>query len=477
MKALIIAAGKGTRFNHLTEKTHKSLIPLLGLSLIERIILTVKLLGIDEFIIVIGYKGEKIKEKLGNGEKLGVKISYVENLEYEKGNGISVLKAKDMIGNEKFLLLMSDHIFEADILRGLLEQKIKSDECMLAVDYFFRKKEVDLEDANKVKIQNGKIINIGKTLKDFEAVDTGIFLCNPVLFEVLAESIAKNETALSSGIKILAKKGKMRFYDIKEALWIDIDSMKMLKKSEKMLPRMASKHGTIHGIVTRYLNQYLHEPLVRFFAKTPVTPNMITILAFIASLFAMFFFIFRHPIWAGIFIQLSSVLDGADGKLARVKHKMSPFGGILDSFFDLFADFVIFFGMAWFLFQSISSWLPWFLAFLALCGTIAVSIPAAISIPFGIYSVSLSKLYRCVPSRQFQKWDKLIVEISPACKDARFLYLALGSILNLIFPTLIFIASTTILLAIYRIIRAWFFLHKLSEKQIRDYLKKLGGWS
>jgi CDP-L-myo-inositol myo-inositolphosphotransferase len=294
---------------------------------------------------------------------------------------------------------------------------------------------------------------------------------------VLEESIRQGKNSLSDGIEILAKRGKMRYFDIKEALWIDIDSMRVLKNAEKMLPRIASKHGTIHGIITRYLNRYLHEPLVRLFAKTSITPNAVTVLAFLASLSAMLFFIFAHPIWAGLFIQLSSILDGADGKLARIKFKTSSFGGILDSFLDLFADFVIFFGMGWFSFQHFSDWLSWFFAFLAFCGTIAVSVPAAISIPFGIYSVSLSKLYRCVPFKRFQKWDKLIVEVSPACKDARFLYLALGSILNLVFPTLIFIAVTTNLLAIYRLLRAFLVLRYLREDQIKEYLKKLGGWS
>ena len=72
MKALIIAAGRGQRLDHLTKENPKPLIKLLGLSLIERVILTAKQAGIKEFIIVIGYLGNKIKLKLGNGEKYGI---------------------------------------------------------------------------------------------------------------------------------------------------------------------------------------------------------------------------------------------------------------------------------------------------------------------------------------------------------------------------------------------------------------------
>ena len=77
MKALIIAAGKGKRLKDITKKTPKPLISLLGLSLIERVILTAKQAGIDEFFIVTGYLGEKIKEKLGDGQKYGINISYI----------------------------------------------------------------------------------------------------------------------------------------------------------------------------------------------------------------------------------------------------------------------------------------------------------------------------------------------------------------------------------------------------------------
>jgi len=122
LKALIVAAGKGSRLKNLTRNKPKPLIQLLGLSLIERVILTAKQAGINDFVVVIGYLGDKIKEKLGNGEIYGVKISYIENKEWQRGNGVSVLKAKELL-KENFFLLMSDHIFDAKILKELSQVK------------------------------------------------------------------------------------------------------------------------------------------------------------------------------------------------------------------------------------------------------------------------------------------------------------------------------------------------------------------
>ncbi|NQS88801.1 NTP transferase domain-containing protein, partial [Patescibacteria group bacterium] len=120
MKALIIAAGEGKRLNSLTRNKPKGLIQLLGLSLLERVILTAKQAGIYEFLVVIGYLGNRIKAKLGDGSKLGVRITYIENKEWQRGNGVSVLKAKESL-KEKFILLMSDHIFDDRILKKLVD--------------------------------------------------------------------------------------------------------------------------------------------------------------------------------------------------------------------------------------------------------------------------------------------------------------------------------------------------------------------
>src|SRR3990170_7498712 len=106
MKALIIAAGNGTRMQPVTRGRHKSLMPLLGLKIIERVILGAKEAGILEFVIVTGYKGKELREFLGNGKKYGISISFVQNDNWERANGLSVLAAQKHF-RENFVLLMS----------------------------------------------------------------------------------------------------------------------------------------------------------------------------------------------------------------------------------------------------------------------------------------------------------------------------------------------------------------------------------
>jgi len=201
MKCLIIAAGEGSRLSQRGDS--KPLVPLLELPLIERVILNANRAGISDFYIVTGYNGEKLRKHLNQfSQNKNLKISYFQNNQWEKENGLSVLAAKKEI-NENFILLMSDHIFNESILAELLQKKIAYGEIILAVDYNLKNKVVDIDDVTKVLVDDkGRIINIGKNIKKYNAYDTGIFLCSPAIFEVLEENSGNGDTSLSAGIKI-----------------------------------------------------------------------------------------------------------------------------------------------------------------------------------------------------------------------------------------------------------------------------------
>jgi choline kinase len=242
-KALIIAAGQGSRLHSITNGKPKPLTQLLGSSLIERAASNLKKAGVDDLIIVIGYLGDKIKAELGDGSRYGVKITYVENEEWQKGNGISVLKAKEILNKnnyEKFFLLMSDHIFEARILEDLKKMNLEKDKCTLVVDKA-PKQHIDLEEATKVKIENDYILDIGKRLDHYNGVDCGIFLLTPfTIFEALEESIRNRDDTLSGGIRILGKNRKIKTFDINGHFWIDVDTENDYLEAEKILVKKSN---------------------------------------------------------------------------------------------------------------------------------------------------------------------------------------------------------------------------------------------
>ena len=369
MKCLIIAAGKGTRLS--SKSNSKPLIPLLGLSIIERVVLTAHKSGLTDFYVVTGYNGEKVRQYLKRfSQSRKINITYITNDEWEKGNGISVLKAKDLL-NEHFILLMADHIFDESILIKLKDKRIADGEVMLAVDYNIKtNKLVDVNDVTKVLVEDNRILDIGKDIKRYTAYDTGIFLCSPAIFSAIEESLHNDDNSLSGGIKVLASKGKAKVFDIKDEYWIDVDDEKAFKKAETKLLDTLKKPSD--GPISRYLNRPISTRVTRHLLRTDITPNYVSFFSFIlAILGALFFFLggYINLIVGAILAQVSSVIDGCDGEIARLKFQETDFGAWFDAVLDRYADAFLLFGLTYYVYFLSGNLLYLFIGFLAIIGT------------------------------------------------------------------------------------------------------------
>ena len=369
MKCLIIAAGEGSRLSNKGDS--KPLIPLLELPLIERVILTAYKTGIDDFYVVTGYNGEKVRKHLDQiSLRRKIKITHLINTEWQKDNGLSVLKAKGEI-DEDFILLMSDHIFKENILHQLTAEKIDSGEIILAVDYNLDNQLIDLDDVTKVWVdRNERIVNIGKNIKKYNAYDTGIFLCSPIIFDALEKSSHQGDTTLSAGIKILAKQKKARVFDIRENYWIDVDDEKAFKKAEKIL--LAGLKKVSDGPISRYLNRPISTMISKYLLKKDITPNQISFFSFLLSVVgALFFFLggYLNLLVGGILAQTSSIIDGCDGEIARLKFQTSEFGGWYDAVLDRYADAFLLFGLTYYAYFPGKNLLYLLIGFFALIGT------------------------------------------------------------------------------------------------------------
>jgi choline kinase len=129
---------------------------------------------------------------------------------------------------------MADHLFEAQILKNLLSTPLPSGHCRLAVD-FHPEKIFDLADATKVTVQDGRVMDIGKRIINYNAIDTGIFLCSPGIFDALETAISRGEESLSDGIRDLARQERMEAMDIGDLFWQDVDDETSRLEVEKRL--------------------------------------------------------------------------------------------------------------------------------------------------------------------------------------------------------------------------------------------------
>ena len=110
MKALILAAGYGTRLHPLTQYRPKAMLPLLGKPMLHHVIDSVSEAGMKEIVLVVGHYREQIENYFGDGSKLGVNISYAEQKE-PKGEYDAVLAAEQHLAREdRFLMTDCDII-------------------------------------------------------------------------------------------------------------------------------------------------------------------------------------------------------------------------------------------------------------------------------------------------------------------------------------------------------------------------------
>ena len=235
--AVILAAGNGDRFKNGTRQS-KLLHAVLGQPLILRTLQTAADAGISRFEIVVGYQAESVRATVERGAPRGVSLHFTYNPEWHLENGVSVAATRDRFATRRFALLMGDHLFEPPVLSGLLRMPVQPDESILAIDTRPAPPEVAAE-ATKVRLDGDRITAIGKDLDAFDALDTGLFVCSPALFDALDSARTAGDTTLSGGIRLLAARGLMRSADVGSAAWYDIDTLSDLATAETLLAAQA----------------------------------------------------------------------------------------------------------------------------------------------------------------------------------------------------------------------------------------------
>jgi 1L-myo-inositol 1-phosphate cytidylyltransferase len=239
-RAVILAAGMGTRLGlgpDSGRELPKPLLPIGGHPLLVWVSRALARCGIERVTLVVGYEGQRLVDFVRTPNRLPpLAYDFVWNDEWQRSNGLSLLKAKDAV-REPFVLLMSDHLFEDRLLRGLLAAALGPGEVLLAVD---RRIDAifDLDDATKVRTDGDRIVAIDKRLDRFDAVDCGLFACRPEVFGALAAALVDGDCSLSDGMRQLAAEGRFRAHDIGDAFWQDVDTPEMFAHAERSLDRL-----------------------------------------------------------------------------------------------------------------------------------------------------------------------------------------------------------------------------------------------
>jgi CDP-L-myo-inositol myo-inositolphosphotransferase len=420
VKVLILAAGRGERLDSWTASRPKPLIPILGETILARTLLTLKTMGFREFVLVVGYLGKMIKNELGTGEKYGISIEYVDNPEWERGNAISVLTAEKHLG-EEFLLVMGDHLIESSMVKELLKHP---SDLTLCVDS--DPQNTDLEEATKIYHKDRHLIRIGKELDQYNTVDTGLFVCRKKIFPSLKRSIEEGREEWSDHVQRFAEENHVETVDTPGSCWMDIDTDDDLRTAEVALLESLTK--PTDGIVSRHINRRVSRKISSLLSRTEISPNQISFTAFILGLLSGLLFAqgsWFSAVLGGVLAQSTSIVDGCDGEIARLRFKATSYGAWFDAVLDRYADAFITLGMTYGVWSTTGN--PWTL----LIGSIAL---------IGSYSISYSAdRYEGAFREKYHETGFKI----PMSRDVRLIIIMLGGLLNLILPTLLILAILT----------------------------------
>jgi 1L-myo-inositol 1-phosphate cytidylyltransferase len=238
-EAIILMAGEGSRLRHgyggqarlrgANETLLKPFVPVLGRPLISYTLDALIRAGIKTINFVVGYEKERMIAQVRDLVRPDIGASFIENRDWQKQNGISLLAAADSVARP-FLLAMSDHLFDRVIVDLLIES---SDVAFLnmavdrKVDSIF-----DLNDAMKVRTRGNRVTHIGKELRGYNAIDIGLFVCPLEIFDYLERAKSRsggNDCSLADGVRLMAGDDKVRAIDIGDASWQDVDTPEMLQ--------------------------------------------------------------------------------------------------------------------------------------------------------------------------------------------------------------------------------------------------------
>ena len=189
------------------------------------------------------------------------------------------------------------------------------------------------------------------------------------------------------------------------------------------------------GFVSRHLNRRASRPLARLLVRTPVTPNQVSVVSLAVALSACGAFVLEQPIFGGLLAQFSSVVDGVDGDLARLKKMTSAFGAFMDSVLDRYADTLIILGLTIWAVGDESNQRVWVVGFWAMAGSFAVTYTRA-----------------RIEGAPRDLFDRGIT--SAASRDVRLFVVMIGALVGQGFSTLIVLAALSNSVVLLRMMQA-----------------------
>jgi dTDP-glucose pyrophosphorylase len=247
MKAVILAAGKGTRMGDLTQEIPKPMLPVQGKPILEHIVDGLVECGVRQICVITGWRAEVIEAHFGNGQFRGARIEYVRQT-VQDGTGKAPELAKDFVDCDDFLLTYGDILvrpdtyarmiqrFRSGAFSGLItvtegEDVTKGGLNFFDQDFCLRRL---IEKPSSSQIDE---LRASGQLKPGQPVwyNAGIYLFRPVVLEFTArlEKSPRGEYELTDAISAMVEAGHRIVGLPIQGRWVDVRDPRVLEQLQK----------------------------------------------------------------------------------------------------------------------------------------------------------------------------------------------------------------------------------------------------
>jgi len=235
MKAIILAAGEGTRMRPLTHTRPKVMLPLANKPILEHLLVESRKAGINDYIFVVGYHDEQIRDYFGDGEKWGVNIGYCS--QRKQLGTADALRMAEGLSDENFLVMNGDIVVASEDITGIMGAK----ETTLGII-----KVEGARDLGVVQLSQGKVVHIYEKAEKppSHMANAGVYLFTPDIFGVISRTpkSPRGEYEITGSLQLVIDEGHHIGYQ-EISYWLDLSyPWDLLPANEYLLKGIESQN-------------------------------------------------------------------------------------------------------------------------------------------------------------------------------------------------------------------------------------------
>lgn len=237
MKAMVLAAGQGTRLRPITDRMPKALVPVAGRPMIEFALLLLRRYGVRDIVINLHHFGAQIEDLLGDGQRFNINISYSRETELlETGGGL--LKAKAFLQHGTFIVINTDALIDVDLAAVLNDHRRNNAAATLVL-----RPDAEADRYGSIDIDaDGRICRFlehrfpGQPVGAMKKLMfTGVQVLEPRVFDYMDGGGLKKFSTTRETYPRMLRAGERLYGHCFEGFWQDLGTMERINEVEQKL--------------------------------------------------------------------------------------------------------------------------------------------------------------------------------------------------------------------------------------------------